>query len=185
MVMANRLSHLNFGTINDLTKHELVYGLPKFKYGKYYLCSAYERGKSKKSSHPSSGSEYSFSKVGMLQWITWDQCRLASFIGRNVYFMTVDALFHDSHGGMWDRRENVIVSLVVKWLGIEADASKSLIFLRMHSARLYGMTLQLSNRDSPFMTEIRVSLLWVYASLVLSPAYNLEDLPRGKVSLQK
>ncbi|GKA27579.1 retrovirus-related pol polyprotein from transposon TNT 1-94 [Tanacetum coccineum] len=37
-----RLSHLNFGTINDLTKHDLVDGLPKFKYGKDHLCSAYE-----------------------------------------------------------------------------------------------------------------------------------------------
>ncbi|GJV16039.1 integrase, catalytic region, zinc finger, CCHC-type containing protein [Tanacetum coccineum] len=47
-----RLSHLNFGTINDLTKYDLVDGLPKFKYGKDHLCSACERGKSKKASHP-------------------------------------------------------------------------------------------------------------------------------------
>ncbi|GJY43095.1 retrovirus-related pol polyprotein from transposon TNT 1-94 [Tanacetum coccineum] len=44
-----RLSHLNFGTINRL---DLVDGLPKFKYGKDHLCSACERGKSKKASHP-------------------------------------------------------------------------------------------------------------------------------------
>ncbi|GJR13015.1 retrovirus-related pol polyprotein from transposon TNT 1-94, partial [Tanacetum coccineum] len=47
-----RLSHLNFGTINNLTKHDLVDGLLKFKYGKDHLCSACERGKSKKASHP-------------------------------------------------------------------------------------------------------------------------------------
>ncbi|GJS05699.1 integrase, catalytic region, zinc finger, CCHC-type containing protein [Tanacetum coccineum] len=35
-----RLSHLNFGTINDLTRLDLVDGLPKFKYGKDHLCSA-------------------------------------------------------------------------------------------------------------------------------------------------
>ncbi|GJV13596.1 retrovirus-related pol polyprotein from transposon TNT 1-94 [Tanacetum coccineum] len=40
-----RLSHLNFGTINDLTRLDLVDGLPKFKYGKDHLCSACERGK--------------------------------------------------------------------------------------------------------------------------------------------
>ncbi|GJT64618.1 integrase, catalytic region, zinc finger, CCHC-type containing protein [Tanacetum coccineum] len=45
-----RLSHLNFGTINDLTRLDLVDGLPKFKYGKDHLCSACERGKSKKAS---------------------------------------------------------------------------------------------------------------------------------------
>ncbi|GKB85329.1 integrase, catalytic region, zinc finger, CCHC-type containing protein [Tanacetum coccineum] len=34
-----RLSHLNFGTINHLTKQDLVDGLPKFKYDKDQLCS--------------------------------------------------------------------------------------------------------------------------------------------------
>ncbi|GJQ97732.1 integrase, catalytic region, zinc finger, CCHC-type containing protein [Tanacetum coccineum] len=38
----HRLSHLNFGTINDITKHDLVDGLPKFKYSKDYLCSTCE-----------------------------------------------------------------------------------------------------------------------------------------------
>ncbi|GJU35876.1 retrovirus-related pol polyprotein from transposon TNT 1-94 [Tanacetum coccineum] len=52
MVIARRQSHLNFGTINDLTRLDLVDGLPKFKYGKDHLCSAYERGKSNKASHP-------------------------------------------------------------------------------------------------------------------------------------
>ncbi|GKE39405.1 integrase, catalytic region, zinc finger, CCHC-type containing protein, partial [Tanacetum coccineum] len=47
-----RLSHLNFGTINDLIKLDLVDDLPKFKYGKDHLCFACERGKSKKASHP-------------------------------------------------------------------------------------------------------------------------------------
>nr|GEX28352.1 Gag-Pol polyprotein [Tanacetum cinerariifolium] len=40
-----KLSHLNFGTINDLTKHDMVDGLSKFKYGKNRLCSTCEQGK--------------------------------------------------------------------------------------------------------------------------------------------
>ncbi|GJW62950.1 retrovirus-related pol polyprotein from transposon TNT 1-94 [Tanacetum coccineum] len=52
VVSKTRLSHLNFGTIHDLTKHDLVDGLLKFKYGKDHLCSACEWGKSKKASHP-------------------------------------------------------------------------------------------------------------------------------------
>ncbi|GJV56497.1 integrase, catalytic region, zinc finger, CCHC-type containing protein [Tanacetum coccineum] len=47
-----RLSHVNFGTINDLTRLDLIDGLPKFKYGKDKLCSVCKRGKSKKASHP-------------------------------------------------------------------------------------------------------------------------------------
>ncbi|GKE09183.1 retrovirus-related pol polyprotein from transposon TNT 1-94 [Tanacetum coccineum] len=47
-----RLSHLNFDTINDLAKNDLVTGLPKFKYHKEHLCPSCEQGKSKRTSHP-------------------------------------------------------------------------------------------------------------------------------------
>ncbi|GJX80699.1 hypothetical protein Tco_0328848 [Tanacetum coccineum] len=69
-----------------------------------------------------------------------------------------------------------------------------------HNVRLYGKMLQLSNLDSPFMTETPVSLLRshlaytmrlslnchrVHASLVLSPVYSRKDPRQGQVSLQK
>nr|GEV31256.1 retrovirus-related Pol polyprotein from transposon TNT 1-94 [Tanacetum cinerariifolium] len=41
------LSHLNFGTINQLAKQDMVVGPPKFKYDKDNFCSACELGKSK------------------------------------------------------------------------------------------------------------------------------------------
>nr|GEU89805.1 hypothetical protein [Tanacetum cinerariifolium] len=47
-----RLSHLNFDTINDLAKNDLVSGLPKFKYAKEHLCPSCEQGKNKRASHP-------------------------------------------------------------------------------------------------------------------------------------
>nr|GEW76622.1 hypothetical protein [Tanacetum cinerariifolium] len=47
-----RLSHLNFDTVNELAKNDLVTGLPKFKYHKEHLCPSCEQGKSKKASHP-------------------------------------------------------------------------------------------------------------------------------------
>nr|GEY86528.1 integrase, catalytic region, zinc finger, CCHC-type, peptidase aspartic, catalytic [Tanacetum cinerariifolium] len=47
-----RLSHLNFDTINDLARNDLVSGLPKFKYHKEHLCPSCEQGKSKRASHP-------------------------------------------------------------------------------------------------------------------------------------
>nr|GFB45057.1 retrovirus-related Pol polyprotein from transposon TNT 1-94 [Tanacetum cinerariifolium] len=45
-----RLSHLNFDTINDLARNDLVSGLPKFKYHKEHLCPSCEQGKSKRAS---------------------------------------------------------------------------------------------------------------------------------------
>ncbi|GJR86186.1 retrovirus-related pol polyprotein from transposon TNT 1-94 [Tanacetum coccineum] len=47
-----RLSHLNFDTINDLAKNNIFTGLPKFKYHKEHLCPSCEQEKSKKASHP-------------------------------------------------------------------------------------------------------------------------------------
>nr|GEY67799.1 integrase, catalytic region, zinc finger, CCHC-type, peptidase aspartic, catalytic [Tanacetum cinerariifolium] len=46
------LSHLNFDTINDLARNDLVVGLPKFKYHKEHHCPSCEQGKSKRASHP-------------------------------------------------------------------------------------------------------------------------------------
>ncbi|GKA42646.1 integrase, catalytic region, zinc finger, CCHC-type containing protein [Tanacetum coccineum] len=46
-----RLNHLNFGTINDLTRKDLVRGLPRLKFEKDHLCSACQLGKSKKHTH--------------------------------------------------------------------------------------------------------------------------------------
>ncbi|GJT92983.1 hypothetical protein Tco_1081828 [Tanacetum coccineum] len=45
------LNHLNFGTINDLARKDLVRGLPRLKFEKDHLCSACQLRKSKKFSH--------------------------------------------------------------------------------------------------------------------------------------
>nr|GEX47496.1 uncharacterized mitochondrial protein AtMg00810-like [Tanacetum cinerariifolium]GEY79843.1 uncharacterized mitochondrial protein AtMg00810-like [Tanacetum cinerariifolium] len=47
-----RLSHLNFDTINDLAKNDLVSGLLKFKYHKEHLCPSCKQGKRERASHP-------------------------------------------------------------------------------------------------------------------------------------
>ncbi|GJX02340.1 retrovirus-related pol polyprotein from transposon TNT 1-94 [Tanacetum coccineum] len=46
-----RLNHLNFSTINDLVRKDLVRGLPRLNFEKDHLCSACQLGKSKKHSH--------------------------------------------------------------------------------------------------------------------------------------
>nr|GEW12447.1 integrase, catalytic region, zinc finger, CCHC-type, peptidase aspartic, catalytic [Tanacetum cinerariifolium] len=45
-----RLSHLNFNTINLLSKNDIVVGLPKLKFVKDHLCSSCELGKAKRKS---------------------------------------------------------------------------------------------------------------------------------------
>nr|GEZ88469.1 copia protein [Tanacetum cinerariifolium] len=48
-----RLSHLNFATINNLVKNNLVQGIPKIKFEKDHLCSACEQGKIHQKHHKS------------------------------------------------------------------------------------------------------------------------------------
>nr|GEV63325.1 retrovirus-related Pol polyprotein from transposon TNT 1-94 [Tanacetum cinerariifolium] len=61
----HRLSHLNFDTINLLSKNDIVVGLPKLKFFKDHLCSSCELGKAKRKSFhtkltPSSKDGYNF-----------------------------------------------------------------------------------------------------------------------------
>ncbi|GJT42716.1 retrovirus-related pol polyprotein from transposon TNT 1-94, partial [Tanacetum coccineum] len=85
-----RLSHLNFGTINDLTKLDLVDGLPKFKYGKDHLCSACERGKSKKASHPPKLIPSDYSKLELLHMDLCSPMRVALVNGKKYILVIVD-----------------------------------------------------------------------------------------------
>nr|GFA76115.1 retrovirus-related Pol polyprotein from transposon TNT 1-94 [Tanacetum cinerariifolium] len=48
-----RLSYLNFATINNLVKNNLVQGLPKIKFKKDHLCSTCEQGKIHRKHHKS------------------------------------------------------------------------------------------------------------------------------------
>ncbi|GJV95478.1 retrovirus-related pol polyprotein from transposon TNT 1-94 [Tanacetum coccineum] len=85
-----RLSHLNFGTINDLTRLDLVDGLPKFKYGKDHLCSACERGKSKKASHPLKLVPSDHSKLELLHMDLCGPMRVALINGKKYILVIVE-----------------------------------------------------------------------------------------------
>ncbi|GJW33415.1 retrovirus-related pol polyprotein from transposon TNT 1-94 [Tanacetum coccineum] len=85
-----RLSHLNFGTINQLTSKDLVDGLPKFKYNKDHLCSACEQGKSKKASLPPNLVPSTESKLELLHMDLCGPMRVASINGKKYILVIVD-----------------------------------------------------------------------------------------------
>ncbi|GJR17875.1 retrovirus-related pol polyprotein from transposon TNT 1-94 [Tanacetum coccineum] len=85
-----RLLHLNFGTINDLTRLNLADGLPKFKYGKDHLCSTCERGKSKKASHLPKLVPSDHSKLKLLYMDLCRPIRIASVSGKKYILIIVD-----------------------------------------------------------------------------------------------
>nr|GFA62391.1 retrovirus-related Pol polyprotein from transposon TNT 1-94 [Tanacetum cinerariifolium] len=77
-----RLSHLNFDTINDLTRNDLVTGLPKFKYHKEHLCPSCEQGKSKKASHPPKPVPNSKKRLHLLHMDLCSPMRITSINGK-------------------------------------------------------------------------------------------------------
>ncbi|GJS89303.1 retrovirus-related pol polyprotein from transposon TNT 1-94 [Tanacetum coccineum] len=84
------LNHLNFGTINDLTRKDLVLGLPRLKFKKDHLCSACQLGKSKKHTHtPKTKS----TKLEVLNTLHMDLCgpmRVQTINGKKYILVIVD-----------------------------------------------------------------------------------------------
>ncbi|GKA72931.1 integrase, catalytic region, zinc finger, CCHC-type containing protein, partial [Tanacetum coccineum] len=77
-----RLSLLNFDTINDLARNDLVTGLPKFKYHKEHLCPSYEQGKIKRASHPPKPVPNSKQRLHLLHMDLCGPMRIASINGK-------------------------------------------------------------------------------------------------------
>nr|GEV46887.1 hypothetical protein [Tanacetum cinerariifolium] len=79
-----RLSHLNFDTINDLAKNDLVFGLPKFKYHKEHLFPSCQQGKSKRASHPPKPVLNSRQRLHLLHMDLCGLMRIASINGKRA-----------------------------------------------------------------------------------------------------
>nr|GEW05411.1 hypothetical protein [Tanacetum cinerariifolium] len=85
-----RLSHLNFDTINLLSKNDIVIGLPKLKFIKDHLCSSCELGKAKQKSFHT---KITPSSKRQLQLLHMDLCgpmRVASINGKRYVLVIVD-----------------------------------------------------------------------------------------------
>nr|GEU76605.1 retrovirus-related Pol polyprotein from transposon TNT 1-94 [Tanacetum cinerariifolium] len=85
-----RLSHLNFDTINDIARNDLVSGLPKFEYHKEHLCLSCEQGKSKRASHPPKPVPNSRQKLHLLHMDLCGPMRIASINVKRYVLVIVD-----------------------------------------------------------------------------------------------
>ncbi|GJU75880.1 retrovirus-related pol polyprotein from transposon TNT 1-94 [Tanacetum coccineum] len=84
------LSHLNFNTINLLSKNDIVIGIPKLKFIKDHLCSSCELGKAKQKSFHT---KTTLSSKRWLQILHMDLCgpiKVESFNGKKYMLVIVD-----------------------------------------------------------------------------------------------
>nr|GFD23401.1 putative ribonuclease H-like domain-containing protein [Tanacetum cinerariifolium] len=85
-----RLSHLNFDTINDLARNYLVACLPKFKYHKEHLCPSCEQGKSKRATPPPNPVPNSRQRLHLLHMDLCGPMRIANINGKRYILVIVD-----------------------------------------------------------------------------------------------
>nr|GFA43597.1 hypothetical protein [Tanacetum cinerariifolium] len=105
-----RLSYLNFATINNLVKNNLVQGLPKMKFEKDHLCSACEQGKILRKHHKS---KTDFASNKPLYLLYMDLCgpmRIES-INRKRYVLVVvdDYSRTPQQNGIVEKRNRTLV----------------------------------------------------------------------------
>nr|GEX18770.1 hypothetical protein [Tanacetum cinerariifolium] len=112
-----RLSHLNFATINNLMKNNHVQGLPKMKFKNDHLCSACEEGKIHQKHH---NSKTDFASNKPLYLLHMDLCgpmRVENINGKRYVLVVVD----DYSRFTWvfflrfkDEASDVIISFIKK-----------------------------------------------------------------------
>nr|GEW37884.1 hypothetical protein [Tanacetum cinerariifolium] len=83
-----RLNHLNFDTINDLARKDLVRGLPRLKFKNDHLCFACQLGKSKKHTHKPKAKN---TNLEVLNTIPMDLCgpMLVQIINGKKYILVI------------------------------------------------------------------------------------------------
>ncbi|GKA00219.1 retrovirus-related pol polyprotein from transposon TNT 1-94 [Tanacetum coccineum] len=85
-----QLSHLNFDTLKQLAKDGLTRGIPKLKFKKDHLCSAYALGKRKKSSHQTKAKDTNQEKLYLLHMDVYGSMRVESINGEKYMLVIVD-----------------------------------------------------------------------------------------------
>ncbi|GJY48318.1 retrovirus-related pol polyprotein from transposon TNT 1-94 [Tanacetum coccineum] len=85
-----RLSRLNFGAINHLARQGLVRGLPKLKFEKDHLCSAWAMGKSRKKPHKPKSEETNQEKLYLLHMDLCGPMRVASVNGKKCILVIIN-----------------------------------------------------------------------------------------------
>nr|GFB07110.1 Gag-Pol polyprotein [Tanacetum cinerariifolium] len=86
----SRLSHLNFDTINLLSKNDIVVGLLKLKFVKDHLCSSCEMGKAKRKSFHTKLTPSSKTRLHLLHMDLCGPMHVASINGKGYVLVIVD-----------------------------------------------------------------------------------------------
>nr|GEU50429.1 integrase, catalytic region, zinc finger, CCHC-type, peptidase aspartic, catalytic [Tanacetum cinerariifolium] len=132
-----RLHHLNFGTINDLARKDLVRGFPRLKFEKDHLCSACQLGKSKKHTHKPKDENTNLEVLNTLHMDLCGPMRVQTINGKKYILVIVD----DYSRFTWvkilrskDETPEVIIKFITQ---IQVGLNKSVRYVRTDNADIF------------------------------------------------
>nr|GEW31992.1 retrovirus-related Pol polyprotein from transposon TNT 1-94 [Tanacetum cinerariifolium] len=119
MVMASTFKLFELRSINDLTRKDLVRGLPRLKFEKDHLCSACQLGKSKKHTHKPKSENTNLKVLNTLHMDLCGPMRVKTINGKKYILVIVDdfsRIFHQKtvprtpqQKGVVERRNRTLV----------------------------------------------------------------------------
>nr|GFB94291.1 retrovirus-related Pol polyprotein from transposon TNT 1-94 [Tanacetum cinerariifolium] len=142
-----RLSHLNFDTINDLAKNDLVIGLPKFKYHKEHICPSCEQGKSKRASHPPKPVPNSKQRLHLLHMDLNGPMRITSIDGKGS---------STSHKANWRSRGH---------------------FMEIDGVEVVPQALNEINPGDQYISPLKITEYQNCSNMIISKANSFQKLP--------
>nr|GEV23493.1 retrovirus-related Pol polyprotein from transposon TNT 1-94 [Tanacetum cinerariifolium] len=187
-----RLSHLNFDTINDLAKNDLVSGLPKFKYYKEHLCPSCKKGKSKRASHPPKHVPNSRQRLHLLHMDLYGPIRIASINGKRVGIShQVSLVRTPQQNGVVERRNRTLVEAARTMLIF----SRAPLFLW---AEVIATSLQPKDKENHGDHECELDLLFeamyddyiggqpltVSRTVLAAQAHQVRQTPKTSTSIE-
>ncbi|GJR36391.1 retrovirus-related pol polyprotein from transposon TNT 1-94 [Tanacetum coccineum] len=124
-----RLNHLNFGTINDLARKDLVRGLPRLKFEKDHLCSACQLGKSKKHTHTPKTENTNLEVLNTLHMDLCGPMRVQTINGKKYILVIVDDISRYIRTDNGTEFVNQVLTEYYESCLDNADISKAPMFL--------------------------------------------------------
>ncbi|GJT17624.1 retrovirus-related pol polyprotein from transposon TNT 1-94 [Tanacetum coccineum] len=133
-----RLSHLNFDTINLLSKNNIVNGLPLLKFIKDHLCSSCELGKEKRKSFHTKTTPSSKRRLQLLHMDLYGLMRVESINGKKYVLIIVDDSRYTWTHFLRSKDETPVVLidfliLVQRGLHAQAEAIATAVFTQTRS----------------------------------------------------